>query len=250
VRKGRVGMRVRGNQTGREFTLVRVSDNGVWDAQVDGTSAICHRVVDDAFIGRNWLIIDAPADARAEAVQLRRRDLAVGDQFRYFDPDGPAHWEVTGADSEIVVADYRRGRPAKALPNLSVYNVIRAAAQVATPEVVRAVKVLRRDLCIGDQFRYERDSPTVVNAAIVDDEGSSIDLSILSDTVAASLPDSRVIVILSAADHHAAVSLRLAARAEERRIATQLTCQPQIWGDDDGVPLTADEIYDWNRSKR
>jgi hypothetical protein len=219
VRKGRVGMRLKGNETGRIVTLTDgVACAGLWAAYLDGITVV---YVDDESIGSLWTVLpDAPADARAEAVQLRRDDLRPGDRFSYGAGEPQPFWIVgaypnidrsLGDDCEMTASGHWWTH--------NVYNVIRAAAPVATPEVVRAEP--------DDALRLARyESSMRCDATKVERE------EMLGPD------DSPEFVLTEEAFRGAelfstAVSLRLAARAEAKRLATQQHCQPNWAGGDD-----------------
>jgi hypothetical protein len=143
VRKGRVGMRLKGHRSGREFTIANNVGGHLGDYWNTTSADGVEGVVCDDDIGTTWLI--APAATRAEAVQLRRDDLLPGDQFRYGDPDGnPACWEVVDSTHDRSIRGVKDYEVSDRL-EWNVCNIvragtkgIRAAAPVATPEVVRA----------------------------------------------------------------------------------------------------------------
>jgi hypothetical protein len=204
VRKGRVGMRLKGNETGRIVTLTDgVACAGLWAAYLDGITVV---YVDDESIGSLWTVLpDAPADARAEAVQLRRDDLRVGDRFDYATNAISPRYQVRDEAHDV----YRNGAVYLAHGDRPVYAVIRAAAPVATPEVVRAAPKPPVPRCtsefLADYEQRQREAPH----------------------------DHRPIPRATREMWSAAVTLRLAARAEERRLREQQHCQPNWAGGDD-----------------
>jgi hypothetical protein len=218
VRKGRVGMRVRNERVSLTITSERGAEH--WNALADGDS-VARDVVRDEAIGNYWTVLpDAPADARAEAVQLRRDDLRPGDRFSYGAGEPQPFWIVgaypnidrsLGDDCEMTASGHWWTH--------NVYNVIRAAAPVATPEVVRAEP--------DDALRLARyESSMRCDATKVERE------EMLGPD------DSPEFVLTEEAFRGAelfstAVSLRLAARAEAKRLATQQHCQPNWAGGDD-----------------
>jgi hypothetical protein len=279
ARKGRVGMRVRHHTSHRELLLARCDEvTGYWDAM----HGVVHveGVVRDAAIGAAWLIIDAPAATRAEAVQLRRDDLLPGDQFRYGDPDGnPACWEVVDSTHDRSIRGVKDYEVSGRL-EWNVCNIVRAGtkgirAPVATPEVVRAG--IRLSQCrVGDVVRNARnefgDESFIFNlgtATITSLGAGRVDFTCEGRPCFTEYGERYVVDAVSTAPtapavnatalrryegaqqaegtkymrdadrregsaaFTAAVSLRLAARAEERRIATQQHCQPNYAGGDD-----------------
>jgi hypothetical protein len=236
VRKGRVGMRLKGNETGRIVTLTDgVACAGLWAAYLDGITVV---YVDDESIGSLWTVLpDAPADARAEAVQLRRRDLSPGDRFRYVDGEtvsnptdadfapwfvdaaggdnskhGPRGREIgwNGREGDSLVENVQRGAMPLTSSGPSNAAAIRfTAAPVATPEVVRTAPKPPVPRCtsefLADYEQRQREAPH----------------------------DHRPIPRATREMWSAAVTLRLAARAEERRLREQQHCQPNWAGGDD-----------------
>jgi hypothetical protein len=202
VRKGRVGMRLNGNETGRIVTLTYDRDNGYWDAVwADGK----RDVVRDDYIGNHWLVLpDAPADTRAESVQ-RRDDLRPGDRFRYVDgrESSAAPWVVLPCGGDGAAGGSGRSLGGASL----VCNVIRAAAPVAPPEVVRDME---RELAAYEAEQRRDSGHAAFSAAHDDGERTTVSLA-----------------------WSAAVTLRLAARAEERRLREMQHCQPNWAGGDD-----------------
>jgi hypothetical protein len=217
VRKGRVGMRVRAGAEGLPVTIVKERYPGGWDVRFDSTGS--SGLVSDDDIGTIW-IVDAPADTRAEAVQLRRddrvsvTDLRVGDRVGNWDdvdncpirhwPDMTVtvvgdDWVSLQGDGEHV--DWKAGIDAR-----STYTCRRiAAAPVATPEVVRP-DFTATVLACAEQIQRNADRLPPGCAPARMTRGESERWS-------------------------AAVSLRLAARAEERR--NEVAVQPQWAGGDD-----------------
>jgi hypothetical protein len=276
VRKGRVGMRLKGHRSGREFTIASNVGGHLGDYWNTTSADGVEGVVCDDDIGTTWLI--APTDTRAEAVRLRRRDLNPGDRFSV---------DQSGSESPWVVVDDGRDRHddgmlVTALHDLHVYNVIRAP--VATPEVVR-----RDDLQPGDTFafpgmvgsRWLCTGPNRGRSATKDEPDGAIASHncLVTDVIRADgtvppaswkspppmstgwvLPAKQPMPTINptalrryegaqqaegtkymrdadrregSAAFTAAVSLRLAARAEERRLREQLACQPNYAGGDD-----------------
>jgi hypothetical protein len=232
ARKGRVGMRVRG-PSGLVVTLTHDRDNGYWDAVwADGK----RDAVRDDYIGNHWaVLLDPPADTRAEAVQLGSRvqlsECLAGDVVD----------EIEGVEELTcrIVSTFRDGAYMTVLRHptpreegterrfIGMARLVSrvAAAPVATPEVVRRASVRMKDirrhtLRPGDVFSYRDDDrqPAAIFRAVND---PLTDVRFSDEALSGSRRDAQVMVLQTSADRRAAVSLRLAARAEARRFATQ-----------------------------